>query len=274
MYGRLVEGRRVLGVLRQPSWIGLTLLVVLFCVTFTELGLWQLRRHDERAARNQIMVANLQAAPVPVSDLLTGRELLSTGDEWRAVTVTGTYDQEHELLVRNRVDAGDLGYGVITPLVPLDGPALLVDRGWVPNAAEATTVPDVPPAPAGVVTVSARVRIAPTGGTDAAGLPENQVRRLDVSDIAGGFPYEVLAGGYAQLVPGSPGSDDGPGGPRALTVPEPSAGQHRGYAVQWFLFGVVAIGGWVALVRSAVQEEAGTRPSALGPAASAMVEPR
>ena len=49
----------MLGVLRQPSWIGLTLLVVVLCVTFTELGLWQLRRHDERAAANAVLVANV-----------------------------------------------------------------------------------------------------------------------------------------------------------------------------------------------------------------------
>jgi cytochrome oxidase assembly protein ShyY1 len=251
-----VDGRRALRILRQPSWIGLTVLVVALCVLFTELGLWQLRRHDERAARNEVLAANLAAAPVPVTDVLRA-DPLATNDEWRTVVATGMYDGAAELLVRNTSYGGELGYAVVTPLVPPSGPALLVVRGWVPIGAEAATVPDVPAAPSGSVTVLARARPTATGGTDAAGLPERQVRRLDVPEIADALPYEVIEGGYAQLVPGAAGSDDGPAGPRALPVPEPSAGPHRPYAIQWFLFAVIAIGGWVMLLRAAASESPG-----------------
>ena len=259
----LVEGRRLLGVLRQPTWIALTLLVVLLCVTFTELGLWQLRRHDERAAANKILEANLASAPVEVADLLSPEAPLPSADEWRLVTATGTYDADHELLVRNRSYEGKLGYEVVTPLVPPSGPALLLVRGWVPIGSSATAAPDVPRAPNGPVTVSARVRPTLTGSTDATGLPEGQIRRLVVPAVAEALPYAVLGGGYAQLVAGAPGSDEGPAGPRALTVPEPSAGAHLPYAVQWFLFGLIAIGGWLVLVRAAAREEPHTRPDAV-----------
>jgi hypothetical protein len=40
-------------------------------------------------------------------------------------------------------------------------------------------------------------------------------------------------------------------------VPEPSAGPHRPYAIQWFLFAVIAIGGWVMLLRAAAGESPG-----------------
>ena len=47
--------------------------------------------------------------------------------------------------MRNRSYEGELGYEVVTPLVPPSGPAVLVVRGWVPNGAAATDAPDVPP---------------------------------------------------------------------------------------------------------------------------------
>ncbi len=256
-------GGRVLEVLRQRSWIGLTVLVVVLCITFAELGLWQLRRHDQRQARNQIEIHNLEAPAVPVIDLLPTGTPLPSVDEWRTVTATGTYDRHHEVLLRNQTYEGDLGFAVVTPLVPVTGPAVLVLRGWVPSGAEATAVPDVLAAPAGVVTVSARVRPTPTGGTDATGLPADQVRRLDVPEIASELPYDVLDGGYVQLLPGAAGSDEGPAGPRSLLLPELSAGPHLPYAIQWFLFGVIAIIGWGVLLRAAVREEPGMRPSAI-----------
>jgi cytochrome oxidase assembly protein ShyY1 len=264
----------VLGVLRQPSWIGLTLLVVVLCVSFTELGMWQLRRHDERAARNAVQVANIAAAAVPVTDLMSMGTAVPMTDEWRTVTVTGTYDVEHQVLVRNRTYAGELGYEVVTPLVPANGPAVLVVRGWVPNAESAVTAPVVPAPPTDEVTVSARLRPSSTGGTDAAGLPANQIRRLDVPAIAESLPYDLLDGGYVQLVSGAPGSDEGPAGPRALTVPETSAGPHLPYAIQWFLFGVIAIVGWFVLLRAAVRESAATRPDALRARPPAAVQSR
>ena len=264
----------MLAVLRQPSWVGLTLLVIVLCLTFVELGQWQLRRHDERAAANQVLESSLGRATVAVSDLLAADDPLRPADEWRLVTATGTYDSEHQLLVRNRTYEGVLGFEVVTPLVPPVGPALLVTRGWVPSGPSATAVPDVPAAPTGQVTVSARVRPAPDGDPDAAGLPEGQVRRLGVPAIAATLPYEVLAGGYAQLVVGAAGSDEGPAGPRALLVPEPSAGPHRPYAVQWFLFGLIAVGGWAVLLRATAREEPGTRPDAVRGRRPAVADPR
>lgn len=261
-YGQHVLVRRVLEVLRQRSWVGLTVLVVVLCITFVELGLWQLRRHDERQARNQIEIHNLEAPAVPVIDLIPTGTPLPSVDEWRTVIATGAYDTDHEVLVRNQTYEGNLGFDVVTPLVPDTGPAVLVVRGWVPSGAEATTIPDVPVPPIGEVTVSARARPTPTGGTEAAGLPANQVRRLDVPMIASGLPYDVLDGGYLQLVGGAAGSDEGPAGPRSLLVPELSAGPHLPYAIQWFLFGVIAIVGWGVLLRAAVREESGLRPGA------------
>lgn len=250
-------------VLRRPSWIGLTVLVVVLAITFVELGRWQLRRHDERAATNLRVEASLDRASVPVDEILAVDERLPLADEWRLVEVVGTYDADNELLVRNRPYDGNVGYEVLTPLVTHDGRALLVDRGWVPAGSTATEVPAVPPPPPGEVTVTARVRAGSTGDAGAAGLPDGQVRRVAVASIAPGLPYPVY-GAYTTLLPGQPGSGVAEDPPRAIPVPEPSAGPHVAYAVQWFLFALIAVGGWVVLLRADVRAAGPARPRPVG----------
>lgn len=241
--------------LRRPRWIGLTLLVVVLVVTFVELGQWQLRRHDERAAFNAAVSASLASATAPVGSVLAVNEPITPVDEWRAVEAVGTYDVDGELLVRNRAYEGSIGYEVLTPLVTVDGTALLVDRGWVPAGDSATDVPVVPPPPGGEVTIEARVLAGTRGGAGAEGLPAGQVRQVAIPAIAADLPYPVY-GAYAALLPGEPGTGAADQPPRAIAPPEISAGPHRGYAVQWFLFALVAVVGWFVLLRADTSEDA------------------
>lgn len=259
-------------VLRRPSWIGLTLLVVVLAITFVELGRWQLQRHDERAATNLRVEASLDRAAVPVDELVTVDEPLPLNDEWRLVEAVGTYDADNELLVRNRPYDGSVGYEVITPLVTRDGRALLVDRGWVPAGDTATAVPSVPPPPPGEVTVIARARAGSTGDAGAAGLPDGQVRRVAIASIAPDLPYAVY-GAYATVLPGEPGSGLADDPPRPIPVPEPSAGPHVAYAVQWFLFALIAVGGWVVLLRADARTAGPSQPTRQHPVGRAPVPP-
>ena len=93
--------------------------------------------------------------------------------EWTRVEVTGVYQDNERLLVRNRPYRRVFGYEVLVPFEPRaaqdvapdvsDGeqvPLLLVDRGWVPNAETAATLPDVPAPPADEVTVTGWLRAA------------------------------------------------------------------------------------------------------------------
>ena len=97
---------------------------------------------------------------------------------------TGRYDAGHKLLVRNRPFDGQVGFHVLAPLVTAAGPALLVDRGWVPAGEDATVVPDVPAPPPGEVTVTVRLRPSEPASTTGT-PPRGQVTRIDVSAIAG-----------------------------------------------------------------------------------------
>jgi len=246
----------VFRLLRRPRWLALTALVVLLVFAFVQLGLWQLRRMDERRERNAVVTSTERQAPVPAGDVLaTGRPVAPT-QEWRQVSARGRYDAAGQLLLRNRPLEGRNGFHVLVPLVTTDGPAVLVDRGWVPAGASATDLPDVPPPPTGEVTVVGRVRPAepPKGG---APPPPGQVVRIDVPTIGRDLGYPLL-GGYVELAAEQPRPA---AAPAPLPPPEVSDGPHLSYAVQWFLFAVVAVGGWVALLSREARDERELRQS-------------
>jgi cytochrome oxidase assembly protein ShyY1 len=160
--------------------------------------------------------------------------------------LTGRYDAAHQIVVRLRPRAGRAGAHVLTPLVGADGTALLVDRGFVEQAGAVRTVPDAPDPPSGEVEVVARLRLSEegrgTGGDPATGA----VRHVDVDGIAATLPYPVY-GAWGELVRQDPPPEAVPEPPPA---PQLDAGPHLGYAYQWFLFAVVAVVGFVLLVRS------------------------
>lgn len=241
--------------MRRPSWIAFTVLVLILAVTFVQLGRWQLHRHDERAALNGRVAASVDRPAVPVDDLLTAGAPPPPGTEWRQVEAVGTYDVDGELLVRNQQFEGGAGYGVITPLVTTDGTILLIDRGWVPSGETATDQPVVPPPPAGEVAVTARVRLGATGDPGAQGLPPSQVRRVVVADIAAAASAPVY-GAYATLLPGEPGTGTADEPPRVVVPPETSSGPHLAYGVQWFLFVLIAVAGWIVLLRGEIRAAA------------------
>jgi cytochrome oxidase assembly protein ShyY1 len=96
----------------------------------------------------------------------------------------------------------------------------------------------------------ARLRASePASAHDTAGLPPGQTREFAVATIASTLSYAVYDA-YAEVLAGQPGTGDGSDPPRARPLPELSAGPHLAYAVQWLLFTVIAIGGWMVLLRN------------------------
>lgn len=105
-----------------------TLATLIGFVVLLALGTWQL----QRLMWKQSLIADREAAlalpavPLPVDD-----------HDWQAwefrkVAVTGTFDHEAEQLFGFQARGGRPGHHVLTPLVRAEGPAVLIDRGWVP----------------------------------------------------------------------------------------------------------------------------------------------
>ncbi|MET9208043.1 SURF1 family protein [Streptomyces sp. BG2AG] len=232
------------------QWVLLTLLALVLMPTMVELGFWQFHRHERRVAQNELISRNLEADPAPVTDLTSPGHTVPRSDYWRAVTATGTFDTEHEVVVRRRTSADDkIGVHVLTPLDLKGGGTVLVNRGWVPAAPNQTAFPDVPPAPGGEVTVTGRLKADETTGSsgikDLAGLPDRQVMLINSEQQAQLLSREVLGGYIEQTSPEPSG-----GLPEQIPDPDDSSiGAHMAYAVQWWLFVAAVPVGWIILVR-------------------------
>jgi cytochrome oxidase assembly protein ShyY1 len=245
----------VLSILRQRRWIGFTLLTVFFVALFLRLSIWQLSRRAQRQAANRVITRQLDAKPLDYAALAGNLDSVpdyAAGHQWRAVSVTGTWDGAHQFLWRNQPFGNDWGYDVITPLLPAGGgAALLVDRGWI-NGGQTSAGPGSVPAPrSGTVTVNGWLQ-PPVGGRSTSGLPTRQVLAVDPAQMDRELPYAVLSA-YAQLAHESPGS---PHAPSPQPSPTLGNGPHLAYAIEWVLFAFIAIGGWWVYVRRAAEDAA------------------
>jgi cytochrome oxidase assembly protein ShyY1 len=235
--------------LRQRRFVILTLVVLLVSVLCVFLGRWQWHRHVAKRTEAMAAEAALANPAEPVSSLLPPQGSVGADLQFRLVTVTGTYDAQHQVLWRNPRGGG--GYDVITPLVPTNGTALLIDRGWVPYSLASAETPaaDVTP-PTGNITVTTRLQ--PSALPDNRAAPTGQVYVVSVQTLAAGLPYP-LYDGYGELVTQDPAPDSA----FELSATDvPSLGPHLLYAYQWWIFAIMAWIGLFLLLRREAQDQA------------------
>jgi cytochrome oxidase assembly protein ShyY1 len=203
------------------------------------LGQWQFHRLDDRKAENSLVARNLDAAPVPVDDLLAvGREARAD-DEWRKVVVHGTWDDEHSIVLKYQTRDGAPGVDVLTPLVTESGAGVLVDRGWMSTENSGGERPTLPPAAAGEVTVIGWVRVDGTGrATKVADLATRAVSSKEAAKAVG-YP---LYGGFVDLASESP--DPGAALKPTELPDDTSEGPHFFYGLQWWFFAALALFGF------------------------------
>lgn len=220
---------------RAVRWTVYALIACLFAVACAFLSNWQFSRNAERATDLALVENNYDAAPVPLADLI-GDDGFDAGDEWRPVEVTGTYDADAQMLVRNRPHGGTTAYEVLTPLRTDDGRVFVIDRGWIPAGESAERPDSVPEPPSGEVTVVARLRPSEPEPRSGRGAPEGQLPTLHVPTIAETTGEGTIADAYGLMVSEDPAGVDTPS---ALEDPENDPGPFLSYAVQWILFAVM-----------------------------------
>lgn len=233
-----------------PRWLALAAFVIGLSVAFVNLGYWQLDRLDQRRARNQAVVAHEDSPVVEFGDVF-GRPI-SEQDQWQRARVTGTFDADHQFLVRYRSNAGVTGYEVVTPLRTDAGRAVLVDRGFAQRPAGQDFPSVIPPPPAGTVTVVGHVRRSEQGNPEAVEPNGNQVRLINAEALGRALPYPVVDGYLGALTM----TPEQTGGLVPVSPPELTEGSHLAYAVQWFMFTGIAGIGLIVLIRSDVRQRA------------------
>lgn len=210
------------------------------------LGTWQMQRLAWKEALIAEREAGLATPEMPLPDSFEDGEPAEAFD-FRPVTVTGVFRHDLEQLYGARARANMLGHHVLTPLVPEEGPAVLVDRGWVP-------ADKVHPAARsdgqleGEVSVSgiARFRAA-----DRPGLftPDND------PEAGRWYHYDLEAMAAALGIPLSPivveaDPTPNPGGlPIGGRTVKTLTNNHLQYAITWYGLAVALIGVYIVFRR-------------------------
>jgi surfeit locus 1 family protein len=114
---------------RTARWVMLAGLI-LAATAFSALGAWQI----QRLFWKQDLIARVQAHLAAPAQSLPSRaqwpSITSTADEYKRVTVTGTFHHDAEVLVTASTERGP-GYWVMTPLDTATGETVVINRGFV-----------------------------------------------------------------------------------------------------------------------------------------------
>lgn len=224
---------KLLKYLATPRWFGWLALVMALAAACTALGLWQLDRRDQAAATVGSVEANYDRQPIGYAPALfdSFRESI----EWTPVQLTGVYDSANQRIVRNRPLNGRPGYELLVPLKLQDGTAVVINRGWLPIGNEEAGRPDdIPAAPVGEVTVTARVRPGEPALDRSA--PAGQLASIHLPAYAEQLDYPLHTAAYGLLAEETPAPA---AAPLAPAKPAIDLGPHLSYSMQWFAFGIL-----------------------------------
>lgn len=229
----------------NPGWVIAAILIALFSYyAFTFLAPWQLGKNEALEQRNDHISEAFDHDPVPLADALDG---FGTDDEWSRVSATGHYTGQDVLLRLRPVDRNP-AYQVLTPFALESGETILVNRGWVP-APDTAQVPDIAPAPAERVTITAMLL---AGEPEHPKAPMNDhgydmVYSIDPAQVSELTGTELTAP-YLQLLSGQPGELT------AIPLPVLETGNHLSYGLQWIAFGIMAPAGLIYFLVAETRE--------------------
>lgn len=235
----------------SKKWLLTTILVFIGAAVCVRLGIWQLDRLEQRRTFNAQVESMRAEPPLNLNDEIP---LDIIAMEWRKVIVTGEYDFENQVALRNQVYDNQYGYHLITPLLfdPSTGSgqagAVLVNRGWIPADSDWRLYDEV-----GEVIVQGLIRLGqskPTIGGVADALPIDGTKlevwnNLDVYKMSAQISYPIL---NIFIQPDVDENDTTP--PIAyqptITLTE---GPHFEYAMQWFAFAIILFFGYPFYLR-------------------------
>ena len=223
--------------LRSRRWIGYFAMLLVFAVACVLLGNWQFARRAEARAEIARIDRNYDAAPMPLSEAIPDRTGFDeNARKWQTVELRGRYVDE-PLIARNRPGADGAGSDLIQAFQLDDGGVIFIDRGGIPVAGT-DEIPDaLPAAPDGEVTVLARLRASEPeiSGRTASKRSVPSIEAPLLAKLTGTSATAYL-GAYGQLVSEDPAGETGVLAAR----PERDEGPHLSYALQWYVFILIA----------------------------------
>lgn len=210
-------------------------LLVLLCVIAAN---WQYQRGVNRHAKNFKIEANVKLPAISLSDVKDFK-----GNEWRTVTVTGNFDPNHEVLLRNHYNTdGKYGFEYLTLFkANLDSKTVnfWVDRGWVQAGATATTRPVTPATPTMPLQLTGRLRLddsLPHGSFFALPAKGELINSWNLKSKVRTENFYIDLINADGITPTDPAE-----------LPELSDGPHMAYALQWLFFAGLIIYGRILI---------------------------
>jgi cytochrome oxidase assembly protein ShyY1 len=225
-------------------WFGYLALAVVFAAVCVALSQWQIARLNETRTANELVDRNYHSTPIALDSALPSLTSYSARQQWKQVTLTGTYLTDEQVLVRNRPLNGQPGFEVLDPLLLADGRVFVVDRGYVPIGNTQDRPDSIPSPRSDTVTVVVRLQAGePTlsGRSDTQG----ELATIHLPDVAKLVGKPTYTRAYGLMVSESPAAATRP---TAMQKPELDEGLHISYAIQWVIFGIMAFFGlWYAI---------------------------
>jgi cytochrome oxidase assembly protein ShyY1 len=215
-------------------------MAVVFAIGCVLLSNWQFDRKAESKAANDLVNTNYARDPQQISDVLPSLASFSPSREWTPVTVTGTYDIDDQILVRNRSYGGNPGFEVLVPLRLSSGAVFIIDRGWVSIGDKQDRPDSIPEPQTGTVTVVARIREGEPA-LPGRSAPAGEIPTIELHQIAKTLDEPTYTGAYGLMDSESPSATGGR--PLAADKPQLDEGLHLSYALQWILFALLGFFG-------------------------------
>ena len=221
--------------------------IVVFCVlaaiaaaVFLRLGFWQLDRLRDRRARNATVEQQQRGRPMPLVALPHD----TAQAHYRAASVDGRYDYDHELVLSNRTRRGSPGVDLLTPVIIAGSDtAILVNRGWVYSPDGASV--DLQRWHEGdSAHLRGYVELITADTALAISSHPRVVRHVSRAELDSKIPYRVASFYLIAF-----GDTTDLAHPARRDLPVLDDGPHRGYALQWFAFALIAIAGAVIVVQ-------------------------
>lgn len=217
------------------------LVTLLAIILFVRLGVWQVERGNFKAVIEESVVANsastVQQPALPLSDLESWR--------YRNITLTGHFQSEQQFLLDNQIRDQQPGYSVLSPFyVPSMHTTVLVDRGWLPQAARREQVPEINVGTE-ILTIKGSIYVpyekAYSLGEIAEGEDSGWPRRIQFVDYAQlSARLETPLQSFTLRLNAAMEN----GYRRDWAASQSPANKHYGYAFQWFAMAVAVVVLW------------------------------
>lgn len=223
-------------IITRPRFLIVTALAAILTAGFVSLGIWQVHRLYWKLDLIHKVDARVAAPAVQAPGPDAWGSLTRSDDEYRHVTLTGTFLNEDEVQIYTPTVLGP-GFWILTPLKRDDGTVVMINRGFVP---EDLKDPAGRKPPQGPVTVDGLLRISEDRGWLFSRPNDTEARKWFRRDIGSITETLELSPAAPYFVDQEAGSDPNAWPRGGMTVLN-FRNTHLSYAITWFAMAAMTL---------------------------------